>query len=97
VISFEGGVRILRGSADGLTTDRSATLRRDGAGEEVPASARPARFAAVRDFDRDGRAEVVFSWFPDGDRGRTEGPSRWWVLECGIDRVAAFTDAKFFD
>lgn len=97
LIAFEGGVRILRGSGDGLTTDRSATLRRDGAGKEVPASSRPALFTTVRDFDRDGRAEVVFSWSPEDDRGGSTGPSKWWVLEGGTDEVAAFTDAKFFD
>jgi hypothetical protein len=97
LISFGGGVKILRGNADGLTTDGSATLRRAGAGKEVPAHERPAHFTAVRDFDRDGRAEVVFSWSPYGDRGGSTGPSRWWVLEGGTDKVAAFTDAKFFD
>ncbi|MEV0218204.1 hypothetical protein [Streptomyces sp. NPDC050704] len=51
---------------------------------------------AVRDFERDGRAEVVFTWSPDGERGGSTGPSRWWVLEGGSDKVAAFTDAKFF-
>ncbi|WP_193241460.1 FG-GAP repeat domain-containing protein [Streptomyces phaeolivaceus] len=97
LISVEGGVRILRGSADGLSTDKAATVRRDGAGEEVPAAERSARFTTVRDFDRDGRAEVVFGWSPVGERGGSTGPSRWWVLEGGTDTVTAFTDAKFFD
>ncbi|MDX3134594.1 VCBS repeat-containing protein, partial [Streptomyces europaeiscabiei] len=95
LISFEGSVKILRGSADGLTTDQSTTVRRAGAGKEVPASERPAQFTAVRDFDKDGRAEIVFSWSPDGEWGGSKGPSRWWVLEGGTDKVAAFTDAKF--
>lgn len=91
LISVPGGARILHGSADGLTTD-GTTFRRAGAGEDVPASERPAQLAAVRDFDRDGRAEVVLNWSRDG-----LGPSRWWVIEGGGDEVAAFTDAEFTD
>lgn len=86
-----GGVTILHGSASGLTTDGSTTLRRNGGGKEVSAYDRPAHLAAVQDFNQDGRAEIVFNW------SRDKGPSRWWVIEGGNHQVAAFTDAKFAD
>jgi hypothetical protein len=98
LISYLGGVTILHGSAGGLTTDGSTTLRRNGGGKEVPASERPAQLVAVQDFDQDGRAEVVFKWSREDylSYGGLE-PSRWWVIEGGSDEVAAFTDAKFAD
>ncbi|NGN64628.1 hypothetical protein G5C51_12040 [Streptomyces sp. A7024] len=50
----------------------------------------PVRGAAVRDYDGDGRAEVVLRWWVEFDGN----PTHVWVTDRGRDETA-FTDEPF--
>ncbi|TLS46937.1 hypothetical protein FE633_07600 [Streptomyces montanus] len=85
-------ITVIPGSPQGLDKEGLRTLRRTGparvpgATRDLAAGKRYAHLAAVRDFDQDGRCEVVLRWTLPA-----QGPSYVWVLEGDKD-VVTFQD-----
>jgi hypothetical protein len=72
------------------TLSRIGPARVPGTDRGVKKNDRYARLAAVRDFDQDGRDEVVLHWtLPE------RGPSYVWVVDGGGKDVVAFHDGRF--
>ncbi|NGO07629.1 VCBS repeat-containing protein [Streptomyces sp. HC44] len=91
----EPEITVIPGGPQGLDEEGRRTLRRTGparvpgAKSKLTEEKRRPHLAAVRDFDQDGRAEVVLHWtLPQ------RGPSYVWVLEGDKDTVT-FGDGHF--